>query len=65
MHLTPTDVIQIAKDLKEQGVKTYALQKYRTFPEDINPPSVADIEAFFDTQIIEKIKAYYPKVILR
>ncbi len=65
MHLVPEDIIKIAEELKQMGVKTYALQKYRTFPEDTNPPSIADIEAFFEPTVIEKIKTYYPKVILR
>lgn len=65
MHLVPEDIIQIAEELKQLGVKTYALQKYRTFPEDVNPPSVADIEVFFEPQVIEKVKNFYPKLILR
>jgi len=65
MHLVPEDLIKIAQELKQMGVKTYALQKYRTFPEDINPPSVADIEAFFTPEILSEIKNIFPKVILR
>ncbi len=64
-HLLPKDIIQIAHTLKQLGVQQYALQKYHSFPEDKNPPSVTDIEAFFTPQVIDKIKMLYPKIILR
>ncbi len=47
-HLTRDDIWDVAKDLKSAGVKTYAMQKYRTFPEDKNPPSQSAIDAFFE-----------------
>lgn len=64
-HLTPDDTFQIAKDLKESGVQTYALQKYNTFPEDKNPPSIMDIESFFTDEALEPIRKLYPNLIIR
>ena len=64
-HLNPEDILTIAKDLKAQGVKTYALQKYRTFDADKNPPSVVDIEAFFTPQALTPIQKLYPDLICR
>jgi len=64
-HLTPTDTLQIAQDLKGLGVKTYALQKYNTFPEDKNPPSVVEIESFFTHEALKPIQKLYPNLILR
>ena len=65
LHLTPDEVIQIAKELKQAGVATYALQKYRSFPEDKHPPSVTEIEAFFTHEVLRQITSFYPEVILR
>ena len=64
-HLTSADTLQIAKDLKALGVKTYALQKYHTFPEDENPPSVLDIESFFTNKALAPIQKLYPNLIIR
>lgn len=46
-YLTKEDILEIATDLSQRGVKTYMLQKYRTFEGDQNPPSVTEIESFF------------------
>ena len=64
-HLTPADIFAIAKDLNAKGVKTYALQKYRTFDADKNPPSVVDIEAFFTPEVLTPIQKLYPDLICR
>lgn len=64
-NLIPEDTLQIAKDLKALGVKTYALQKYHTFPEDKNPPSIMDIESFFTEEALESIRKLYPNLIIR
>ena len=64
-HLTPADAFAIAKDLNARGVKTYALQKYRTFDADQNPPSVVDIEAFFIPEVLTPIQKLYPDLICR
>lgn len=64
-HLTPADTLQIAKTLHKMGVKTYALQKYRTFDADKNPPSVVDIEDFFTLKALAPIQKIYPDLICR
>ena len=64
-HLIPSDTLKIARDLNERGVKTYALQKYRTFDTDKNPPSVVDIEAFFEPENLSPVQKIYPNLICR
>ena len=64
-HLKPADTFAIAKDLHTLGVKTYALQKYRTFDADKNPPSVVDIESFFTPEALAPLQQLYPDLILR
>ena len=64
-HLTPADTLKIAEILHELGVKTYALQKYRTFDTDKNPPSVVDIESFFTPLALKPIQKLYPHLICR
>ena len=64
-HLTPADTLTIAKDLYTLGVKTYALQKYRTFDTDKNPPSVVDIESFFTPESLQPLQQLYPNLIVR
>ena len=64
-HLTPTDTLKIAETLHDLGVKTYALQKYRTFDADKNPPSIVDIEAFFSSEVLPLIRNLYPNLICR
>ena len=64
-HLTPADTLKIAQGLHALGVKTYALQKYRTFDADKNPPSVTEIEVFFAQEALSPIQKFYPDLILR
>ena len=64
-HLTPADTLKIAETLHTLGVKTYALQKYRTFDTDKNPPSVLDIENFFAAATLKPIQVLYPNLICR
>ena len=64
-HLTPDDILKIAETLHKLGVKTYALQKYRTFDTDQNPPSVVDIESFFTSDSLAPIQQFYPHIICR
>ena len=64
-HLTPDDTLKIASELHRAGVKTYALQKYRTFDADKNPPSVVDIEKFFTSESLAPIQKLYPNLICR
>ena len=65
-YLDVEDVYLLAEELKGFNVKTYALQKYRTFPGDKNPPSVSEIEKFFqDVQLIDFLKQNFTKLIMR
>ena len=64
-YLTPEDIFQIAKGLKEQGVKTYALQRYRTYPGDKNPPELSAINQFFTPGSLGPIQELYPNLIVR
>ena len=65
-YLTKQDILAIAHDLKTLGVQNYALQKYRTFEGDQNPPSDEAINSFFaDTDLMTQLKSYYPNLICR
>ena len=63
--LTPTDVLEIASALKKEGVKTYAMQHYRTFKEDKHPPEQSAINQFFTPEALAPIKNLYPSLIIR
>jgi len=63
--LVPQDIVQIGLELKKLGVAQYALQKYRTFPEDANPPESSAINAFFTSEILDQVKSIYPNIITR
>ena len=65
LHLTPTDITRLASDLKNMGVPVYALQKYRTFPGDKNPPESSAVESFFKSENLNPVYALYPNLILR
>lgn len=65
-YLDVEDIYSLAQELKNFNIKTYALQKYRTFPGDKNPPSASEIEKFFqDDQLIEFLKTNFQNLILR
>ncbi len=65
-HLTVADVLDVARDMQSAGVKTYAMQKYRTFPEDKNPPSQSAIDSFFeDSEIREFCNSAFNTYIVR
>lgn len=65
-YLQPSDIYQLAEDLKPYSVKTYALQHYRTFDADKNPPSNAQIESFFtDTILIDFLKKRFSTFLVR
>ena len=63
--LVPEDILTIAKELKTNGVKTYALQKYRTFKGDQHPPEQSAINQFFTEENLAPIKKLYPNLIVR
>ena len=64
-YLTPADILQIAQGIKEKGVKIYALQHYRTYPGDKNPPEQSAINSFFTPEALEPIKESYSDLIIR
>ena len=63
--LVPEDIAAIAKELKGVGVKTYAMQHYRTFKGDKNPPEQSAINRFFKEDALTPIKALFPDLIIR
>ena len=63
--LTPKDILKIAKELKTDGVKTYALQRYRTFKEDKRPPEPSAINQFFTEKALAPVRKLYPNLICR
>lgn len=65
-HLIRADIERLTDDLCARGVTTYAMQKYRTFDGDDNPPSMADIEAFFnDADWIKSIENKFTHFFVR
>lgn len=65
-YLTTDDIYLLANELIDLKVKTYALQKYRTFNGDINPPSQFEIDKFFeDENLMSFLKSNFDKLILR
>lgn len=64
-YLVPADILQIAQDLKEKGVKSYALQHYRTYPGDKNPPEQSAINLFFNNENLVQIEKLFPNLIVR
>ncbi len=65
-YLTIEDVYTIANDLKNLGITTYTLQKYRTFDDDKNPPSSVQIESFFeDKALLETLAEMFPHFLCR
>lgn len=64
--LTPADIAVLGEELARLGVGCYALQKYRTFSGDKNPPSAAQTEAFFkDAALMEKLRGLFPQFVVR
>lgn len=64
--LTRADILAIAHRLAQKGVQTYALQKYRTFEGDKNPPSVSAIESFFmDKALLDELDGLFDHFVAR
>lgn len=55
----------LAKELSDLGVKTYALQEYHSFPEEQNPPSVEEIKKYFDKDYLNGLAPLFAKFIVR
>lgn len=65
-YLSVADIYTLAADLKPYGVQTYALQHYRTFLGDCNPPSAAQIDAFFnDKELNRFLKETFLQFLIR
>lgn len=65
-YLTIDDVFNLADEIKSVGIQTYALQKYRTFDGDKNPPSQFEIDQFFENEeLISYLKKTFKNIILR
>ena len=64
-YLEPEDITIIARELKTKGVKTYAIQKYRTFTGDKHPPELSAINQFFTAEALAPIQKLYPNLICR
>ena len=65
-YLTIQDVYDMAHILKQAGVETYTLQKYRTFDTDNNPPSTTAINAFFEDKLLLKtLQEMFPQFTCR
>lgn len=64
--LTREDILSIARGLAQKGVKTYAIQKYKTFDRDKNPPSAAAIDAFFwDKALLDELESLFDHFVAR
>ncbi|MBR6412646.1 MAG: anaerobic ribonucleoside-triphosphate reductase activating protein [Alphaproteobacteria bacterium] len=65
-YLTKDDILSIAHGLSGQGVKSYVLQRYRTFDGDKNPPEESAIESFFrDSALQSELKSLFPNYQVR
>lgn len=65
-YLSIKDIFDLAAELKNFSVETYALQKYRTFEGDKNPPSQFEIDSFFENEeLISYLKNSFNHLILR
>ena len=65
-HLTIDDIYVLASELKEYRSPQFALQKYRTFPGDKNPPSQSAIDSFFEDELlIQTLKDNFNRLVLR
>ena len=65
-YLSIQDIYDLANEIKPFNIPTFALQKYRTFDGDKNPPSQFEIDKFFeDRKLISYLKENFKTVILR
>ena len=65
-HLSIQDIYDLADEVQQFDIPTFALQKYRTFDGDQNPPSQSEVDKFFeDTDLISYLKENFKTVILR
>ena len=65
-YLSVEDISRLMDFLADKKVPVYALQKYRTFDEDKNPPASHEIEKFFtDDALMQKGKKLFSEFICR
>ena len=65
-YLTSKDILSVAEDLSERGVKTYVLQRYRTFDGDKNPPEESAVQSFFKDQVLQsRLQELFPNYTIR
>lgn len=65
-HLTKADIERLTDSLRETGVTHYAMQKYRTFDTDQNPPSEYACESFFsDETWVQTIREKFADFVTR
>ena len=65
-YLTLLDIERLTDELHTMGITHYALQKYRTFDGDKNPPSFFEIESFFsDKKWLDGIRQKFPSFLTR
>ena len=65
-YLTKSDIECLTDELQIMNVSHYALQKYRTFEGDKNPPSVSEIESFFmDKEWLGTIQSKFKSFLTR
>ena len=63
--LSTDDILDIATNIKEIGVKTYAIQKFKPLDESKGNISILDINKFFENDFILKLRSIYPNLIVR
>ena len=65
-YLTKEDILSIAHNLADQDIKTYVLQRYRTFDGDKDPPQESAIASFFvDTLLQNELGKLFPNYSVR
>lgn len=65
-YLNKADIERLTGDLQTMHVTHYAMQKYRTFDGDKNPPSVSDIESFFnDEEWLDSLRGKFQSFLTR
>ena len=65
-YLNKADIERLTGDLQTMHVTHYAMQKYRTFDGDKNPPSVSDIESFFnDEKWLDSLRGKFQSFLTR
>lgn len=59
------ELVDLAQYLANKGVKTFALQEFRPASFDKDAPDITQRTAYFLPNVIEKIKSFFPNLIVR